>query len=382
MPDTVRLLRQRRGLTLGELGANLNKQHAWASKVEHGHIELRGQNLQDCAAALGVPPGLLCTPIPEADLEGLHFRKYRIPKKVEDRAAAEANFVAYLVHSLLIKGGQRQAPVFPQLDARELGHDSRAAGAAAARIVREHWDLGDGPVRHLAEYVESDGVFVAPLPGDIGRGANPDGTPKTGSSKVGAITVWRDPNRAPITLLSKAIAEDTRRFTLAHELAHLVMDTASGPADDKDVEARADAFAGELLAPYAAIAETIRGLDLGKFGTLVELQQAWGLHPKAFIRRGFLEGDISANAQSRWFRFLNGARRHQVESLRSPYPLKVTAIGALLHLLKTVDWTAPSLAGELHVHVSELAAVLDAWPFKVGITPAPQPSTSLLAAIR
>ena len=65
---------------------------------------------------------------------------------------------------------------------------------------------------------------------------------------VAAITAAQGPELAPITLVTRSVVDDTRRFTVAHEFAHLVMDEASGPADDADVEARADAFAGELLA--------------------------------------------------------------------------------------------------------------------------------------
>lgn len=362
---TVRLLRQRRGMTLAELSANVAKQASWASRVENDKLRLRGRDLVDCAAALSVPPELLATLLPEADLEGVHFRKYRVPKKVEARATAEANFVAYLVNTLLIKAGQEPAPRLPHVDARHLGTNPREAGAAAARIVRQHWGVTSGPIRNLAGRVEADGLYIAPLPPDIGN--------------VTAITAAQGPDRAPITLVSRSVVDDTRRFTVAHELGHLVMDAASGPADDSDVEARADAFAGELLAPYAEIRDDIRALHLSSFGALMHLQETWGLHPKAFIRRGYLAGDVTPGMQSRWFRQLNGTHRNQLRTLRSPYPLQPTGIGALLTLLKSVDWTAASLARALHVHVSELAAVLEAWPFPIGITPVPRsaPSTPI-----
>lgn len=355
---TVRLLRQRRGLTLADLSANVSKQPPWASRVETGKLKLRGRDLVDCAAALNVPPALLATPVREADLAGVHFRKYRVPKKVEARATAEGNFVAYLVNSLLVKAGQRRAPRIPQIDATALSPDPRTAGAAAARLVREHWSIGSGPINDLAGRVESDGLFIAPLPLDI--------------TKVSAVTVWHGADDAPVTLLDKGIIDDTRRFTLAHELAHIVMDQRSGPGDDKDVESRADSFAGELLAPYDEVRDTIRSLDLSKFGTLMQLQRVWGLHPSSFIRRGYLAGDVTASAQTRWFQEFNGPRRNALKALRSPYPLQPTAIGALLSMMKSVGWTPATLARDLHVHVDELAAVLDGWPFTVGIAPAQQ----------
>lgn len=55
---------------------------------------------------------------------------------------------------------------------------------------------------------------------------------------VAAITAAQGPELAPITFVTRSVVDDTRRFTVAHEFAHLVMDEASGPADDADVEAR------------------------------------------------------------------------------------------------------------------------------------------------
>ncbi|YAL82476.1 helix-turn-helix domain-containing protein [Dermacoccaceae bacterium W4C1] len=355
---TVRLLRQRRGLTLADLAANVQKQPAWASRIETGKLTLRGRDLVDCAAVLNVPPEMLATPVSEADLEGVHFRKYRVPKKVEARATAEGNFVAYLVNSLLVKAGQEQDHRFPQIDANTLSTDPREAGSAAARIVRDHWGLGTAPINDLAGRIESGGLFIAPLPPDI--------------TKVSAVSVWHGAGNAPVTLLDRRIIDDTRRFTLAHELGHIVMDQRSGLGDDKDIEARADAFAGELLAPYDQVRDTVRSLDLSMFGTLMQLQRTWGLHPSSFIRRGYFAGDITASAQTRWFQEFNGARRNLLRNLRSPYPLQPTAIGALLTMMKSVGWTAATLARDLHVHVDELAAVLDGWPFTIGITPVQQ----------
>lgn len=111
----------------------------------------------------------------------------------------------------------------------------------------------------------------------------------------------------------------------------------------------------------------VRSLTLGRFGSLMQLQATYGLHPTSFIRRGYLAGDISANSQARWFQQFNGPRRNQLKALRSPYPLQPTGIASLLALLKSVDWTAPALARDLNVN--EVAAVLDAWPFTMGITP-------------
>lgn len=217
VPETVRLLRQRRGMTLAQLSENVAKKPAWASRVETGTLPLRGRDLLDCAAALSVPPAIPpATPLPEAGLEGVHFRKYRVPQKVEARATAEANFVAYLVNTLLVKAGQDPAARIPKID---VAGSPTTHARLACSPPRPSGNDGALPLARSATsagHVEADGLYIAPLPPTI--------------PNVAAITASQGPELAPITLVTRSVVDDTRRFTVAHELAHLVMDEASGPS--------------------------------------------------------------------------------------------------------------------------------------------------------
>jgi Zn-dependent peptidase ImmA (M78 family) len=73
-----------------------------------------------------------------------------------------------------------------------------------------------------------------------------------------------------VNLNYQAIASEPRRFTLAHELCHLLHDRtygaklalASGPWAPLDVERRANAFAAMLLMPRELIDLIVRDLDL------------------------------------------------------------------------------------------------------------------------
>lgn len=75
------------------------------------------------------------------------------------------------------------------------------------------------------------------------------------------VTLCRE---GPTILYSRALPVPDQRFAIAHALAHLLFDDASvcmlpGRAGVEAVEARADAFAAELLAPLSEIVA-----DLGR----------------------------------------------------------------------------------------------------------------------
>jgi Zn-dependent peptidase ImmA (M78 family) len=82
------------------------------------------------------------------------------------------------------------------------------------------------------------------------------------------------PQHTPTILVNRSSGWNTspsgRRFTIAHEMCHLLYDRAygrrlsmaSGPWAPRDVEQRANAFAAMLLMPIASINQTIRKLDV------------------------------------------------------------------------------------------------------------------------
>lgn len=123
------------------------------------------------------------------------------------------------------------------------GHPSRARGGLAARRLREALGLGSGPIEDLAALLEGDlGLEVAVL------------ALRTGLHAVAAF----DDARA-VAMVAVELSEPfvRQRFSLAHELAHVVFGDAhtepSGAGRRTPAELQADRFAQEFLLPQAAV---------------------------------------------------------------------------------------------------------------------------------
>lgn len=120
------------------------------------------------------------------------------------------------------------------------------------------------PLPYLVLAVERVGVAVLGLPF---RSDNLDG-----------FCAWHD-NRPIIAMLAD-VPGDRIRFTVAHELGHLVLHEPG--QSGKYVEAQADKFAAELLTPHAALAKVMPARPT--LSSLAMLKTQWGVSIKSLVR--------------------------------------------------------------------------------------------------
>lgn len=348
-PETLRLLRERKGLRKGELAKRLGKSPAYLTRMEgSGKPVLRVsiQERADYALALRVPPLTLSHTFIEAQPEGVHFHTRKLSAEKRRQAIACAGLTANHVNTLMrILDAPAQADV-PQIDV--YGMAAQDAGVYAAQQVRDVWGLGDGPISDLAAVLESHGIFITEM--------------RDAVEGVRGMTIMLDPSSAPVVFLAPYINDDTRRQTLAHELGHLVMDHASGLLSDKEIEERATAFGGELLAPWQSVKDDVEGLTPSKMAQLTHLQRRWGAHPAAFIQRGYIHGVFSENQRRNWFVHLN-QKKSIVDNAPCSYPVTPTAIRTLMENVAMLGWSEPALSDTLGLRPEELAEALDGWPF-------------------
>lgn len=127
--------------------------------------------------------------------------------------------------------------------------------------VRKAWDLGMNPIPDLIDTLESKGIKVFITRYDAHKNFN--GL----SAKV---------NGSPVVVVGKHWPGDRQRFTLTHELGHLVL--KGRLADGLDVETACHRFAGAFLVPQEKVFDA-----LGHKRTWLEpqelmlLKHEWGL---------------------------------------------------------------------------------------------------------
>ncbi len=147
--------------------------------------------------------------------------------------------------------------------------------------VRESWKLGLNPIGDLTDTLETLGLLVI-----VVDEANP------GFSGLTATARMSDGRSYPMVAVSSRWLGDRQRFTLAHELGHLLL--SGRLADGINEERACDRFAGAFLAPKAAVVQLLgqvrRGLE---WQELFALKHEFGLSMAGWLQRAKQCGVIS-----------------------------------------------------------------------------------------
>lgn len=222
----------------------------------------------------------------------------------------------------------------------------------AARQARRSLDIPpDTLIPNLARTLERHGYRVVELPLD-------------GHTHVGFSTEIETPDGVePVTFSFQGVPGDRRRFTLAHELGHLLLHggTPSSHPDGPDpriLESQANEFAGAFLLPRQLFLEDLRG-DALTLSTYVRLKPRWGVSIQAMIRRAHTLGRLSD-----WeYRKLNEELGSRGWRTREPAPLPperprqfITAAKALYG--SPVD--AQAFARDSHLPLLVIRGLVDA----------------------
>ncbi|MGY0060251.1 ImmA/IrrE family metallo-endopeptidase [Streptomyces sp. LZ34] len=228
------------------------------SRIEQGGTQPDEETEALLAATFGVSVDFFRRP-PAADLEALSPQlraRSRLTQRVKTAAMQWARLVYEEYRNL--SSSARDIPCRIPI----MQGTNPAKAAAATRVV-----LGftpHEPLPYLILAVERAGVTVLGLPF---RADNLDG-----------FCAWQG-NEPVIALLSE-VPGDRIRFTVAHELGHLVLHKPgqTGTA----VEAEADAFAAELLTPRSALEQVMPARPT--LNSLAMLKTQWGVSIKSLVR--------------------------------------------------------------------------------------------------
>ncbi len=126
----------------------------------------------------------------------------------------------------------------PLAGAYIMAHNLRALGQQDR--VRNAWQLGMNPIGDLTDTLEAVGLLVIVVGED-----NPKFSGLTAKARTDGGREY------PVVAVSKLWPGDRQRFTLAHELGHLMLEGRL--ADGLDEEKACNRFAGAFLAPRVAV---------------------------------------------------------------------------------------------------------------------------------
>ncbi|MBB5913930.1 Zn-dependent peptidase ImmA (M78 family)/transcriptional regulator with XRE-family HTH domain [Nocardia transvalensis] len=283
------LARESRSLTQGQLaevmqkleGSDSRVSQGYVSRAEAGRLPVAGDRLELYAQAVGYPVSLLCLTEQEvgAGVGLVHHRKKQAAAAGDlKRIHAMMNLTRIQLRRLSAGTPRRTGLGIPRIEVDDLTTPSDAA-----RAVRRALRVPPGPVESVVQLLESAGALVvcrelvAPVPLDSGTETVP----------VDAVSCAPG-DEDPLVVLNSGTPAERQRFTLAHELGHMVMHAIPHP----DQEKQANSFAAELLMPARAAREALRSQPVS-VPRLLELKQDWNVSMWALLRRAHTLGVLS-----------------------------------------------------------------------------------------
>jgi Zn-dependent peptidase ImmA (M78 family)/transcriptional regulator with XRE-family HTH domain len=260
-PHMLAIARESRALSQTELAAALGVTQGKISKYEAGFSTVSDADLDRLANILEYPKEFFFLTDNVLGLGSccIHHRKRQsLPVKELRAICAIINVARFHVGPLLagVDIGGRNS--FHRMDV-----DEYESPEAVAKLVRTIWQLPMGPIRSLVSAVENAGGIVFQFP--------------FGTDKIDAVSQWPR-NMPPMFFINKDLPVDRWRFSLAHELGHVIMHAVPPP----DAERQADRFASELLLPAREIVGDLNSLSLAK---AARLKMYWRVSMQAIIRR-------------------------------------------------------------------------------------------------
>jgi Zn-dependent peptidase ImmA (M78 family)/transcriptional regulator with XRE-family HTH domain len=333
--ERLRAARAASGLSLRALAERVGVSHQAIHKYEMNKDIPSSDVLIRLAKEFGVKPEYFFrAPCPMRIVPA--FRKHkRLSRKAENAVmnrVAEALERRLELEQLACVSGENGLP--KDLPDRKQGSFVDRA-EEVAKSLRSGWGLGTAPIDNLVEVLEDRGVRV-----EVVSGVDSDFDACGFWAKVDAQASEHvsceetDSVLVPVIAVRLEVPGDRQRFSLAHELGHLVLDPSLDPEakseiPEEAIEKAANRFAGAFLVhPDAAFQElgtSRRDLSLGE---LLLLKRKYKFSIQAWVHRAEDLGIISPETKSRLFRRVSakGWRTTEPCSIPSETPSKARQI--------------------------------------------------------
>lgn len=331
----LRLARQRRGIRQNEAAKKLDVSPTDLSRIENEAKEPSSDLLERASAEFEVPieffelsDRIYGAPV---SVHPMWRKKADVTAGEMDAIVAELNVRVMHLRRLLQATDINPIRTIPHFDIEQYGSASKIAG-----LLRAHWMLPSGPIPNLTQIMEEAGIVIAHS--------------RMGGSSVSGVT-FRVPGLPPLITVNSDQPADRMRFTLSHELAHIVMHQFPTPT----MEQEANEFASCFLVPTKDVAPHFGPgrVDLPK---LAALKRVWKVSMASLVFAADRAGKITTSQKNYlWQQFsVAGIRTAEPPELDFP-PERPTILNSLLTAhLEGMGYTVRELAKLLTMRPEEL----------------------------
>lgn len=329
-PEMITLARESRGLTQNQLASQTGISQAKISKAEAGLQLLGDSDVLKLAAQLDYPVSFFTQ---TDSVYGVgsgclyHRKRKSAPVAATKKLHARLNVTRLRVARLL-----RAAEISTELRFRDMREEEQFSPVEVAQQARQLWQLPRGPIVNIARTIERAGGIVVQMDFE--------------TTKIDAISQWT-PGLPPLFFVNAAIPGDRARFSLAHEIGHILLHRY--PVAELELEA--DQFAAEFLMPEEDIKRDLRNISLGK---LIQLKTIWKTSMQALLRRAYDLGRIGESYYRKRYTEIgqSGYRKKEPNELPQDTP---TVLRALVDAhMADLKFSVEDLARLLHCNPTQL----------------------------
>ncbi|MFC0428188.1 helix-turn-helix domain-containing protein [Chryseobacterium scophthalmum] len=287
--ERIRELRIKKGLSQEDLAIRSDFSKSYIQKFEEGHREIRSSQLVQLSGALGVSiPEILNGTSYSSDEFTLRNIEFREGFKINfDRTFFERKILGELhgkynsyisleklVNSIIVF--QNPLKNFDPITNKKQVED-------AAKILRKKWKFETTPIYNLVSFLEDLGVKIFEVSED---------------ESFAGFSCWEKNN--PIIVINVKNSDiPRRRFTIFHELAHLLLRFEVNEEMEK-IERFCDHFAGAMLLPYEALMSYIGDKSSITLEELKRIKTMYGISIFAILIRILSLGLIGWEKYQEW----------------------------------------------------------------------------------
>jgi Zn-dependent peptidase ImmA (M78 family)/DNA-binding XRE family transcriptional regulator len=269
--ERIKQARELNGLTQIELAHLIGCKQPAIAHFETNRSLPSVETLKEIGKVTGFMPSFFeSTPITEFSSGSLAYRSRHSLTKKEEAQAYQYAVTMYEQAKKLSQKFNLPASRMPRITEKP---------ELSARVTRAALGLPpDKPISNLTNNFEQNGgfAFIAPfiLP------------------KIDAFSRWAEFDiERPMIVVASGLTGDRMRYSLAHEMGHLVMHNPPKGNKITDLEKDANRFASELLMPKDVFKnELVNPITLT---SIMKLKQKWGVSLQAIIHRAYELDSIS-----------------------------------------------------------------------------------------
>ncbi|BCG54375.1 XRE family transcriptional regulator [Alistipes indistinctus] len=329
--NQIKLARESRGLTQTQLARFAHIAQSNLSKMEVGKLPIPDDALLRIATTLKYPLTFFYKKSQRTPMGAFYFRKRMSLSKTSIKTIESKRDIIRSAIDDLLQAVEVKECTLPHIRVTD-----NLTPSDIARRVRAYFKLPKGPIQDLVKVLEDAGIIVYEM--------------DFNSDKFMGFSIYTDAGQ-PIIFVNKNMPNDRKRFTLGHELGHLVMHIMfDTDEDDRQIEIQADEFSSEFNMPFLDCYFDIQRLQLRD---LDNLKSYWKMSKAAILRRAYTAKTIDENRYKYYMIELSRIGERKVE--RGYVDLdKPTLLSQILDMHTSIlNYTKSELANMLGLNMDD-----------------------------